>query len=839
MNLIRALEIITSSFRRKFRYFLIIGIIPVVLSGCIGTRYLPENKKLLYKQSIKAPKGFVKDGLSDLYIQKANSRFLALPITPLVGLHHAGEKRYDRDKYVAKKEALQQKFDAKIAATTRSTKIASLQYRKQRKMESIDSKIENGNLFMQWGEPVSIFDSSVINYTTEKIQAALFNRGYFLSRTKAELKEYKKRVSIVYELFPGVPYVIDTIIFNIPDTVVLGLVKKSQPASALHKTDPYNQDNINAERDRIELLLKDKGYYDFSKEYIDFQIDTSYKAVRKIAIKMEIQNPAQRDNHKVFTVDSLIFTPDAGAIMPAGVPRQTQRYRNITYNYYKDQYSQRILSQRIFIAEDSTYSRTNTLNTQRQLANLDIFKFVNINYDTAGGRFIANVFSSPQDLYSLSNEAGLKVTQGYPGPYYSASLKKRNLFGGLEIFELSGRVGIEGVASATSDNEVYGSVEAGVNASLTFPIMLFPFSSKQFFKQAKYNPKTKLQTGYAYTDRPEYKRSLTSLSATYTWEPKRTLSYSFTPINLNIVRTPFMRTDFYDLLIDLQENEGNNLINSFKPSFVTSMIFSLIWNPNNYSSYQKNSFFARLQFESGGTLFNFFEPDRIINEGLQVYKYLRASADVRRNQILGERTVMAFRFNSGVSYAYGKEDEDKILPYEKYFFAGGSNGVRAWKPRRLGVGSTPPAENEDPVGNGRFDYSYEKPGELLLEGSVELRRKIFGFVNGAVFVDMGNVWALRTTGTNDQTTTSSKFDIKKFYKEFGVGTGFGLRFDFSFLILRLDVGVKAYDPAYEEGNRFVLDRVSFFKPYAKETAEGTFTNYKEPVTYNIGIGYPF
>jgi len=842
MNLIRALEIITGSFGRKFRYFLHIGIITAVLSGCVGTRYLPENKKLLYRQSIKAPKDFDRTGLSDLYIQKANSRFLTLPITPLVALHHAGEKRYDREFYVAKKKAVEAKFDKKITEAKKPNKIASLQYRKQRKIESIDSKIENGNLFMQWGEPVSVFDSAVINYTIEKIQAALFNKGYFLSKTDARLKEFKKRVSVIYEINPGVPYVIDTVLLSIEDSAVLNIVEKNKAASLLIKTDRYNQDNINAERDRIELLLKDKGYYDFSKEYIGFQIDTAYKAVHKIAIKMDIQNPARRDNHKVFVIDSLIFTPDAGETMPGGVPRQSRRYRDITFNYFKDQYSQRILSQRVFIAEDSTYSRTNTLNTQRQLANLDVFKFVNINYDTAGGKFIANIFSNAQDIYSLSNEAGLKVTQGFPGPYYSAGLKKRNLFGGLEIFELSGRIGIEGVASATDDNKIYGSVEAGVNASLTFPIMLFPFTSKQFFKQAKYNPRTKLQTGYNYTDRPEYKRSLTSLSATYTWEPKRTLSYSFTPINLNVVRTPYMYKDFYDLLVDLQENQGNNLINSFKPSFVTSMMFTMIWNPNNYTSYQKNSFFARLQFESGGTLFNFIEPTLITNEGLQVYKYLRASADFRRNQILGKNTVIAFRLNSGMAYAYDSLEERRVLPYEKYFFAGGSSGIRAWKPRRLGVGSTPPAANEDPVNHGRFNYSYEKPGSMLLEASVELRQKLFGFVHGAIFVDAGNVWSLRKQGTGSGTTPANEnsiFEFKDFYKEFGIGTGFGLRFDFSFLILRLDVGMKAYDPAYEPGSRFVLRRVSFFKPYATEVGPNEFTNFKEPVTLNIGIGYPF
>jgi outer membrane protein assembly factor BamA len=164
------------------------------------------------------------------------------------------------------------------------------------------------------------------------------------------------------------------------------------------------------------------------------------------------------------------------------------------------------------------------------------------------------------------------------------------------------------------------------------------------------------------------------------------------------------------------------------------------------------------------------------------------------------------------------------LPYEKNFFVGGSNSVRAWRPRRLGLGSDPPPLNSNPSSNGYFDYRFERPGQFLLEGAVEWRQKIIGFLNYAVFIDAGNVWALQTS-SNEAAT----FSWNKFYKEVGVGTGFGLRFDFTFLILRFDVGIKAWDPARPVGSRFVLPNMSFKKPYV----------YHEPVIYNIGIGYPF
>jgi outer membrane protein assembly factor BamA len=264
------------------------------------------------------------------------------------------------------------------------------------------------------------------------------------------------------------------------------------------------------------------------------------------------------------------------------------------------------------------------------------------------------------------------------------------------------------------------------------------------------------------------------------------------------------------------------------------MIFQAIWNPKNYGNTETNSFFLRAAAESGGTFFNFFDPNFISKEGLEIYKYVRLSLDYRRIKVMDKHTVLAFRFNSGVGYSYG---DNRTLPYEKFFFAGGSNSVRAWRPRRLGVGSYPPQLSANPTNNGLFDYRFEKPGELLLEGSIELRKKLFGFVNGAIFVDAGNVWSFSETKPSTSTsstvadwTGSTKFHPKDFYKQFGVGTGFGLRFDFTFLILRLDAGIKAYDPGREPGDRFVLNRFRFFKPFGTE---------KEPVIYNVGIGYPF
>ncbi len=825
----------------KFKYVLWILGLSAFLQGCLGTKHLKENEKLLYRQRIHAPSNIDKDALRNLYAQSANRKFLGLPLSPLVSIYYFGERRYDQEKYIRKKEATEKKYDDKISATTSTKKINSYQFKKQKKVSKYNSFIENGNNWMQWGEPISVFDSAQVRLTRERFNEYLFANGYFKSKVTDSTIVSDNLVTVVYRVFPGKPYLIDSIVYDVPDTAIMKIINDNIEARLIRMGDRFQQDNFTNERERIDLMLKDEGYYDFSRQYIDFATDTTYRSPeRKVAVMISIKDPAKRGYHKKFRIDSVTFTTDVGTRIP-NVERRTRTYHDIQYRYYADNYNLKVLSQRVRLRPEDLYSRTKTINTQRQLGNIEAFKFININYDTSGGKFIANIFASPLTRHEWTNEVGVNVTQGYPGPFYIISFKRRNVFKSMETFDLSGRFGFEGVASATSSENVYKSTEAGINASLTFPQFMFPFSERMRFKFAEYNPKTRFAIGYAYTDRPEYRRTAVSVNGTYTWQNNRNRTYSLTPLNLSVIDTANLSDEFRKLLADQNDLGNNNLINAFRPSFVNSIIFAVTWNLNNYGNIEENSGWIRAQIESGGTIWNFFEPKFIQDLKLEYFKYIRLSLDMRRVDPIDKNTVLAYRFNSGFAYAYG---ENRSLPYEKFFFAGGSNSIRAWRPRRLGPGSAKPPESEDPVKDGLFDYNIEKPSAILLEASIELRQKLFGFVNGAVFIDAGNVWTFQPINTKDPDgniiqDNSSEFRIDRFYKEFGVGTGFGLRFDFSFLILRFDVGLKVYDPARDSGERFVLDKVRFWKPYAKLGEDGEYRDFKEPAIYNVGIGFPF
>jgi outer membrane protein insertion porin family len=705
----------------------------------------------------------------------------------------------------------------------------------------MESFITNGNQRMQWGEKVAVFDTGLVELTVSRFKNYLASEGYFENKVTTHTNTIGKFTTVGYRVEATRPYIIDTILYRISDSAVYALLKRDQESSFIKVNQRLRSDDFDKEAERIDFLLKDNGYYDFSRQYVDFPTDTSMLGDRCVAVMVQILDPAKRDNHKVFTIDSVRFLTDAGVLRP-GRTRETKEYRDIKFSYFENYYSLKILSQRVFLRSESLYNRTKTFETQRQLANLDAFKFVNVIYDTSGGKFIANIFTSPVDRYEWSNEAGVNVTQGFPGPFYNVNFKKRNIFRGLENFELNGRIGIEGVASAIKSENIYKSIEAGANASLIFPQFIWPFREATQVRLAKYNPKTRLSLGYTYTDRPEYNRIATTLSNTYAWQNQRTTEYTLALANVSLINSEIKSDEFRKALDTLNSLGNFNLVNSFRPSFVSSMIFGITWN-HNYGSIEKNSVFIRGQLETGGTSLNIIDPEIITKQGLQYFKYLRLSVDFRRNRILNKFASLAYRVNTGVAYDYSGNN---TLPYEKFYFSGGSRSVRAWSPRRLGLGSaarelSKPADAKD---DGLYSYQFEKPGEILLEGSIELRSKVVGFIDGAVFIDAGNVWSFKQRAPQNADGTyqgNSQFRANSFMKEFGVGTGFGLRFDFTFLILCFDVGIKVYDPARAPEDRFVLDKVRFFKPYARETFPGSkvFTNYKEPVVYNVGIGYPF
>ncbi|WP_339786952.1 BamA/TamA family outer membrane protein [uncultured Imperialibacter sp.] len=825
MNFALFFEIIpvTASIRKLVFITIIAAAFSGTLSGCLGLRYLKEDEKLLYKESIENAKGLNIDELEAQFQQKPNRRTPIFPWSLYVNVYYWGQHRYDSAKYQSKKESAIARYDAKIAKAIgkkKPKKAELLKSRKLKKVAKIDKTLKEGNLFMRWGEEVAVFKPELREQTEQHLVSYLQSEGYFNAGVSSSLKEKGKLVSVTYELDRNKPYVIDSIFYGIPDDEIKDIVLNSENKSLLVKGDRYRQKELASERERVYESLVNKGYYRFNKQLISFQVDTASLGDKKVLIEIAVKSPVKDHDHKRFVIDSVNFITDANINIP-GEKRSNRMYHGVNYSFYEERYNKKILDWRVFIYPDSMYSRANTFETQKQLANLDIFKFVNINYDTVGTHFIANIYTSPLQKFQTSTEFGVNVSQGLPGPFLNANIKDRNVFKGLEILELSGRFGIEGVASPTNVKDVYSSKEYGGNLALTFPQFITPASWSRRRDQGRLNPRTRWLVGTTVTDRREYKRTNFNSTWAYIWQKDNKHLFNLTLADVSFIDSELRNEAFRDLLEDYA-SRGNLLINSFNPSYVGSTSFSVAVNNNSYGITKGNASFFRVFVETSGNTLWFFNQDALINDRLEYYQFSKANFDFRKVTNLSSKHDLAYRFNVGVAVPYGI---NTVLPYEKYFFAGGSNGIRAWRPRRLGPGSYTPPLNDNPEKDGLYDYSFEQPGEILFETSVEYRRRLFSFVSWAFFIDAGNVWTLR----DDATRPGSQFKVDSFAKEIAVGSGFGLRFDFSFLILRLDAGAKIHDPARPPGQRWVFDKLLTNFPFGE----------KEQTILNIGIGYPF
>ncbi len=778
---------------------------------------MKDDEKLLYKQKITGNDRVKRDELNKFFQQKPNRHIMGMWAMYL-WLHETGKKSFEPEKYSLKIEKINLKYNEKYSKVEGNVKKENrVEKKRSKKIRKVEKTIREGNLLMRWGEPIVLLDTQKISKSASQIQLYLNSKGYFRSATNYDIAYHNKKVRVTYTINEGLPYIIDSLILKADNTALHALINAFEDQSLLRKGDRYDQIKLSDENTRIENLLKDNGYFDFHRRYINFEIDTT-KGNHKIAIRTVISDPGEGKRHRVFKIDSIIFTTDAN-VKNLSEERDNFSYNGITYNYYKDIYSFRVMDRRIFLRPGNLYSKSNTFETQRQLTNMNIFRFVNVNYDTTGGRFVANVFASPRKRQQFTSELGVIVTYGYPGPFLDVGYVVRNVFHGLENLQFNIRGGIEGVPSATDFTKILATTDAGFNVSLTFPQFLIPGGQVVKNKYGRFNPKTRISSGFNLSDRPEYNRRGLVASIDYSWSNDQKRNYTIYLADVKFINTDFKDSTFLARLEELQR-EGNNLINSFLPSFVSSTIFSAAYNFGEYGVKNNSGSFLRFGLESGGTLLNLIGADFLTNRNLEHYKYLRADIDFRKRTNISSSTVIAYRFNLGGAYAYSKE---RVLPYEKYFFSGGATSIRAWRPRRLGPGSFTPVGND-----GNVSYNLEQPGEILFETSVEIRKDISKILEGALFVDAGNTWVIR----NSDNRKSLGGGLNDFYSEIAVGAGAGIRFDFTFFLFRLDAAFKIYDPARQKGNRFVLSNEFFNDPV--NAAQGN-----EFPLINFAIGYPF
>lgn len=800
-------------------------LLPVILSSCLGTKYLKKDESVLRKQKIHTTDKISTEDLRGQLVQSPNTRLFSLPIAHLFHTKKLGETFYDSVAVAEKRDRLDKKYRRKINKAKTSRKKSKLNSKRNQKLEKKDKKLSQGNQLMRWGEDLAVFDSTKVTISALNLTNYLFSKGYFNATIESKILTSDKKTTVTYNINENKAYRIDSMIYVIKDPSIEKLFMENIKDQLLLDKQ-YDQDLFGEERTCVYDLMTNNGFYNFKRQYVIFEVDSTMLNEHRLVVRQTITNPIDQYSHELYRQDSVIFSADL-----AGASRYLKPvdYNNVTYNFKGSNYSERLLGRRIFLYKDSLYSKKLTLQTQQQLSYLDIFKFVNVNYDTTGGQFIANIFTSPLKKYQTSTETGLSLfeSQGrIPGPFFNLNIKGRNIFGNLEIIQFDGNVSIQGLENVNSSTEDqsslnYSRLQYGGKVSLTFPQFLFPFSEDLRNIIGRYNPRTKISGGINFEERiGEYKRNTINTNMAYIWQVDNTAQYTFTPFDANYIFSDLTKS-FND---QLSETSSPTTIASFNPSFFVFSSFAARFNNGNYGVGNNDAHFFQASIESGGNLLGIFDQ-LTESQNLENYKYLRGTFEYRQNIRLTRRSAFAYKINLGAAYSYAGGS----LPYEKYFFAGGSNSVRAWRPRRLGPGAYAILDPEEPTEDLVIDYTTERSGDILIESSVEFRSSLVGFIDYALFVDAGNMWLWKSDGLDGDFSNpeeKGKFDIKKAPNQIAIGTGFGLRLDFSFLVLRLDLAYKVLDPGMPKGERLLLDNYKFN------------TLWKEP-NLNIGIGYPF
>ncbi|MCS7004976.1 MAG: outer membrane protein assembly factor [Cytophagales bacterium] len=839
---------------------------------CVPIHQLESHEFLLYKQNLIGNQLVSAEELVLFFRQKPNRRILNLPITPYLYAYYKGKKKWlkhlSKDSLLYQEteqyfdsltQKLQTELDSIIENSSKEVddyeklfaeypKAARLYRKKQKlikkkndKLLKLQTKIQEGNWLMRVvGEKPAILDTSLSYSTAQQIQKYLeYKKGLFGSsvvivwdtldklplnklkneRLKINLNVGAKLIGQTFVIHETSPTYIRKIIWNIEDSAALRLVEQ-QTQHPLQNKKIYSEQLLEAERDYLTQLFRNHGYFNFYKNQIRFRVDTvSNYHPDSLDVIGIINFP--NNSAKVYVIDTVLMDTDTDVTSQRSI-KKVKNFNGITFLLHRELFSARVLDSKIFIRPKEKFSQYYTEETQRALASTEMFKFVNIKFDTTGNQFRANIFTSPFKKYSLTTEVGLNVTQTLPGPFVGVSFKNRNLLRSCDILDVSVRYSVEAQAAATDIGTNLLTRASGVTGVWTFPWIMLPLGGQLKKSLSLKIPQTIISSGYNMVQRPEYARSNLIGAINYKWRNNKNGFWTFGLLDIALVQTSYISPSFRERLSELSRL-GNPLERSFNNAIITNTNLGYSFSRNTSLLSNERQSFAKIYLEAGGSYLNFLNIAELNTQGkilgLQTYRYYKVNAEYRKLFNTGKKARVAMRAHFGYAMPYG--EKGAVLPYEKLFFAGGSNSIRAWTARRVGPGSFSPPRRSD----GTYDYRFEQGADILAEYSIEWRHPIFSFFEGAPFADIGNIWSVK----KDEARPGADFEINRFWKELAIGIGYGIRMNFNILIVRFDFALKAYEPARPLSERFVLSKIN------KKNLLGQ----PEQMIINVGIGYPF
>ena len=698
-------------------------------------------------------------------------------------------------------------------------------YKAQREKPGFINKFLNKKI---GEEPVYLSDVDLTN-TEDLLLNRLENRGFFYSRVSSDTEnnEDAKTASVSYNLNVPSPYTMATYQLDTDTLLVYRDIAENLENTLLEDKMRFDLPALKLERERIDISLKEKGYYNFNPGFLIFEADTNQYDKKKFDLFLRLKKDVPSKSVIPYRISNVNVYANYN-VDEENITKNYKRFED--KNYFQDElfFKPKYLDPYIQIETGENYSPDDSRSTSRRLGTIGAYKFVNIRYDEIDtlatdsiGLLEANIFLSPLKKRAIKAELqAVTKSNNFAGPHLGLTFSNRNLFKGGERLDISANLGYE-VQLGSGGIPGRNSLQLGLNNDLIIPRLLFPVKiNNNFFKYDI--PKTKISLGADYLRRAQL-FTLTSLNASfgYFWNANRYVTHQLDPINLNYIKLSNTSEEFNDIL-----TESPFLKSSFDQEFIAGLIYSFTYN-GMIDATKDHVFFANANFDIAGNSMSLIgsENDEGKNEvfGLEYAQYVKLDLDLRYHFRFGNENVIATRLFTGYGLPYGNSE---VMPFSKQYFSGGPYSVRAFSTRSLGPGTFNPDERNllEPVidENGEeVDLGYrDQTGNIRFEANAEYRFPIITYLNGAFFVDAGNVW---TSDAQDETTNANGKGTGKFGSDFinelGIGTGAGLRIDIQSFVIRFDLAFPLHDPSKPPGDRWVND-------------------FGSPV-FNFAIGYPF
>ena len=648
------------------------------------------------------------------------------------------------------------------------------------------------------------------------------NKGYFNAKATYDTVSKNKKAQVIYTLRPGNQYLINKVKFQNDSIPVTEEIVKVSDKTLLKEGNPFDLGVIKSERERIDNQLKQKGFYYFHPDNLIIQADSTVTKNHKVELNVKLKENTPELAKQQFTIDKVIVFPnynirdvkDGKYNIPMDSDSLAKYAHDDIYVIDPEQkFKPKIFDRALYFKKGDLYNRADHNLTLNRLINLGVFKFVKNEFvisDSLNHKFDTYYLLTPRQIQSLRLEAlGRTNSANYAGSELNLNWTHRNLFRGAEQFKASVYGAFDVQIGGPKDAK--NLFRAGANAQLSIPRIVAPF---RFNSSSAFVPRTNISIGYEFQNRTEY-YTLNTFSGSfgYLWKENVRKEHDLKIIDITYV-TPANVTPLYDSISAksqaLQRVVQKQLI--FGPTY--SYTYTNTMLP------KKNTIYYKGTLELAGNLTGLFSGANVKDGkqksifGVPFSQYAKMEHDFRFYHKLGDKSSFASRFIGGIAYPYGNSDN---IPFSKQFFSGGSNSIRAFRARTLGPGSFDPRTIKQ-------GYYFDQSGDIKLELNAEYRANIYKFLNVAFFADAGNIWLVN----DDIQRPGAKFS-NDFLSEIAVGAGFGLRLDFSILILRLDLAMPFRVPYYEKGDRWTFDKINF----------GNSSWRRDNLILNIAIGYPF